>query len=197
MFLKRTWRALLACGAVSILGFLFTGSPVEATTIIPSSERGMTQRADAIVMGTVTSIESRWNVDRSLIYTDIGIDVSRTLKAGPYPSTGRIVISLMGGTVGGLRMEVDQQAVFERGEEVLLFLVANPKTNSYTTYAMSYGKYIITTDPNTGHKMIDGPSFHHYQHYNPISMQREMSVVRSGRMKVDEFISEINRYLTN
>lgn len=79
----------------------------------------MAALATQIVAGTVESVDSAWNHDRSRIQTRVTLRVERRI-AGPAGST--VVFRIPGGTVGPTTILVTDMPTFEPGEHVLVFL---------------------------------------------------------------------------
>ncbi len=134
----------------------------------------LADRSDTIIMGHVIEIlPSKWNTPdgrkpvsdgkipaskeefynnqkEKRIYTDVIIKVDRILKNKSTPST--VTIRTMGGEVGEDGMLVEDEAKFEAGENVLLFLTKedtdtdNSAGTHYKVYDMKYGKFSITQD---------------------------------------------------
>jgi len=134
----------------------------------------LANRSDSIIIGHVIEIlPSRWNTpdgEKSIlndkisatkeefykqrrakkIYTDVIIKVDRIIKNKSTPAI--ITVRTIGGEVGEYRMDIEDEAMFKVGENVLLFLTKedtdtdNSAGNHYRVYDMKYGKFSITTD---------------------------------------------------
>ena len=105
------------------------------------SDEQLSAFSDAIVMGRVVDLASGWDPAVDTIYTYVTIEVSEVLKGNLSP--GRLTIKQIGGVVGERGLSVIDQASFERGEEVLLFLEARPRDRSLYTVALWQGKWNI------------------------------------------------------
>jgi len=81
----------------------------------------LTHKAEKIVVGTVTDINSRWETDagRKLIFSYATIEIKTYVK-GLGPDT--LTIKIPGGKVGNIIQEVSDAARFELSEKVVLFL---------------------------------------------------------------------------
>jgi hypothetical protein len=115
----------------------FTEKIMEKYTI----ER-LNSMADSIVIGEVTKIQpSRWNTPDGkkpisirntshIIYTDVLIRVEKYLK-NPL-ITDRIIIRVLGGTVGEESLIVEDQPSFKSNEKVLIFFKSDhdPRTKN-------------------------------------------------------------------
>ena len=99
--------------------------------------------SDAIVSGRVVDLKTGWDPDVNTIYTYVTIDVSEVFKGDL--SIGLLTIKQIGGVVGELGLSIVDQASFERGEDVLLFLEARPRDRSLYTAALWQGKWNLQT----------------------------------------------------
>ena len=139
------------------IGFLVLGLfslvslPSHATVVMKLSEEDMAHQAGTIITGTVTSVKSEWNEERTKILTYITITPSNFLK-GDQPAQ-EIVIVQPGGEVGDIGMLVEGTPVFEEGEEVLLFLKRGRK-GFHRTVGLSQGEFSIQSDPVTQRKVL-------------------------------------------
>jgi hypothetical protein len=120
--------------------------------------------SDMIVIGTVKEIlPSKWNTidgekpnkentkqDQNIIYTDIIVNVGNYLK-NPI-SSKEVIVRTYGGKVGNVSMELDVEAQFKPGENVLLYLSkdTSPLTNigpeHFFVYGSMQGKFKLTDD---------------------------------------------------
>jgi hypothetical protein len=105
------------------------------------SDEQLSAFSDAIVMGRVVDLASGWDPAVDTIYTYVTIEVSEVLKGNLTP--GRLTIKQMGGVVGERGLSIIDQASFERGEEVLLFLEARPRDRSLYTVGLWQGKWNV------------------------------------------------------
>lgn len=106
-----------------------------ATFEVPSDSQ-LLERADVVVVATVTGSENRPGNDRT-IFTDSRLRVEQALK-GSVPS--EIVVSEAGGFVNGRGMIVAGSASYEPGTRVLAFLRQRDDGTYFTAY-MALGKY--------------------------------------------------------
>ena len=108
----------------------------------------LSQSADLIVHGTVLSKSSQRD-EAGRIYTKIEVKVIEVWK-GTVPGE-TLTIFQGGGTVGNERVEVSGEADYGVGEEVVAFLVLNPR-GLPITFALGQGKFHVWQDPPTGEK---------------------------------------------
>lgn len=102
--------------------------------------------SDAIVTGRVVDLSSGWDPAVDTIYTYVTIDVAEVLKGDLAP--GLLTIKQLGGVAGEMGLSVIDQASFQRGEEVLLFLEGRPRDRSLYTAALWQGKWNLETTAN-------------------------------------------------
>jgi hypothetical protein len=120
--------ALAAAGA--------TAGRVHATTFVAMSERALARAADAIVVGTVTGLETVGD-EAGGIYTLVTIRVESRHKGGVG---GEIVLKQPGGELAERGLVIPGSPVFSRGERNLLFLSAAYDGTARTT-ALGLGQY--------------------------------------------------------
>jgi len=134
--------------------FLALGAgSVRATTVPERSLRELTADAPSIVYGKVLSSRSHWTENRSLIVTDVRIQVESVLKGDPV---SEVVVTQPGGKVGKLRVEADGAAGFTPGEETILFLDRSPRGVLHVVGLMQ-GRFDVVAD-RQGHKTVRGLS---------------------------------------
>jgi len=80
----------------------------------------ITQTADYIIEGTVEKIESRWNEERTGIFTYTGMAIEKYIKGTPF-AENMLQIVTPGGTVGGITQAVEDQPIFHEGKKVRIY----------------------------------------------------------------------------
>ena len=83
------------------------------------SKEELVNKANSIVIGTITHIESQWNPEKTRIYTYVIVAVESNIKGINDHS---ITIKIPGGKVGEIFEEVSDVPEFHLGEKTLLFL---------------------------------------------------------------------------
>lgn len=130
-----------------LLFALFTLIPAGAsgTTFVLMDERTLLESSDAVIVGSVTAIESAFPESDGPVYTYIHVQPERVIK-GPL---GRepLVLREPGGTVGERHEWIYGAPEFWVGERALLFLSRNPD-GSLQTNGLSMGKYTLSVDAN-------------------------------------------------
>ncbi len=116
---------------------------------LSAATKDMAKQARNIVVGKVTKVKSKWNGDRTQIYTLVSISVDQYIK-GKLPRK-TITLKQLGGTVGDAVLWVADAPRFTAGEEVLVFI----RPGLVPVVGMSNGKLSIDDD-STGRKLIAG-----------------------------------------
>ena len=130
-------------------------SVASATTFVNVDERMLTRAADAIVIGTVASIETIGKAD-GRIATLVTVDVESEYK-GRVGS--RVTLRQTGGSLDGRRLWVAGSPQFRVGERQLLFLSRRADGSAQTT-ALGMGQFTLRPHPRTGRilaeRRVDG-----------------------------------------
>jgi hypothetical protein len=113
--------------------------PVSALSIAE-----LTKRSDVIVLGTVTSITSDWNVNRTAIETRINLKVEEIFKG--RADHGKITFHQLGGKAGQIASSVGEAASFEEGEKVAVFLFKNNR-DRLQLVGFFQGKFAVERRP--------------------------------------------------
>ncbi len=129
--------------------FLLTLAPVKATQMIPLSIEQLSDKAEVIVRGVVTSKLTK-RIGEKGIYTQVELKVEDSWKG----ATGKphITIAQAGGVLGETIQNIPGQAVFKVGEEVVIFGVWNQRQEA-VVLGLSQGKFNVapTTDGKAKH----------------------------------------------
>lgn len=92
-----------------------------ATTMVPLDLKGLTDRAEAVVAGRVTTTSAAWTPGHDAIYTDATLHVERVIT-GRITVGEDIVVRREGGSVDGVGMMVYGAPELVPGQEVVVFL---------------------------------------------------------------------------
>jgi hypothetical protein len=164
---------------------LLLSLPALATTMISLDVPSMAKSADAIVQGTVTSLQPRWTQDHHRIITDVRIEVTEAIKGAP-PKT--LVVMQPGGVVGDVGQRVAGTAQFEAGEEVVLFLEKRG-AERFAIVGMSQGKFRVErSSDGTAAFVIPDPEAEALL-VDPVTRQPVSK--NSAPMKLDAFKTQI------
>jgi len=118
-----------------------------ASVVMRLSDQQLTARADVIVSGQVTRIQSMWNPEHTSIYSYITVSVEEHLAGGL--NTSEISFRELGGQVGGTRAWINGAPSFRTGEDVLLFL-SQGKDGVLHTTGLFQGKFSLVWDTLRG-----------------------------------------------
>ncbi len=134
------------CILHSVLIFLLlTGlfAPQTSALMVRKNIEELTSQADSILIGKVKKIESRWNEEKTLIYTYVTISVKEHTKAlSGMAEVKEVIVKVRGGEVGDIGLKVSGTPQFREGEEVLLFL-KREKLPLFSVTGLFQGKYTI------------------------------------------------------
>ena len=139
---NRSWR-LRSLGVTMMAVALVVGSspPVWAVMQGMSTDE-LIDQAEAIVIGEVEEIQSRWD-SRGRIVTDVRVQVHAALKG----AVGQfVVVTQDGGVIGDLGMKVSDTPTFRQGESVICFLRSPDPSGGRWLLGKAQGKYRIDAD---------------------------------------------------
>jgi len=123
-----------ALGTALVLLFA-AGRAWAAMMPIPKTE--LDRGSDVIVTGRVTSLNSYWNSDHSLIYTDVSIQPEEFIKGRVHRN---VVVKVIGGEVGEMSLVVEDMPVFSHGEQVTVNLVKGRDEGVFEVLGGEQGK---------------------------------------------------------
>ena len=121
-----------------------------ATLMVPLALEELSQRAELIIRGTVTSKVCLKDPE-GRIYTRIEFKVSEVWKG--TSATNAFTIVHAGGTVGDERTVVDGEATYEIGEELVSFLRLNQRGEG-VSIGLAQGKFSVWKDDATGETFV-------------------------------------------
>jgi hypothetical protein len=131
------WRMLFRYVPVLVLAMCFAGGRAEATTWIVPEKEEMLATADAVVLATVTGVESVAAWDGSQIETAIRLRVHEGFKGAE--AGDEVVVHEIGGQVGEEQQWVFGSPEYHLGETVLTYLKADAQ-GALRTQHMGIGK---------------------------------------------------------
>jgi hypothetical protein len=142
---RRIAGAAAALGALTCLA-LFAGQ-VRASVVRSLSLEELTKRADEIVVGIPTEQQSRRHIDGKLIVTDFSLQTETVLK-GESKAGETTVITVLGGKLDGIGLQVPGEAGMAIGQRVIAFLYRAPRSGDLRVVGMSQGVMPIQPQPN-------------------------------------------------
>jgi hypothetical protein len=150
--------------------------------------RELVEESTTILIGTCVETQSYWNEKQDKIFTDFRLQADRYVK-GDLGSEA--VITIPGGQVGQMRYEVSDMPFFQEGEEVLVFIWRHSSGKDLVTGGL-HGKLTVVEDEQTGEKYLRGA------HWQPQQKERKSKEnTNSKAPTLDQFIQEVEKYLTN
>ena len=137
---RKSLYAILAVCVLAIVGIalfmhlskpMITSSPEGQIIVKQSGGAGIlqiecadksyiTETADYIIEGTVEKVESRWNEERTSIFTYTDLTIERYVKGIPF-TENKLQIVTSGGTVGEISQVVEDQPLFHEGKKVRIY----------------------------------------------------------------------------
>lgn len=136
---------LVAAILVSIIPVILWGQPktVQTAQLVRDSE--------VIVVGTVGSLRSEWNADKTRIQTVVTIRVDETIKGAV--DAGALTVVIPGGEVGEVGEWYSHSVRFKDAEEVVVFAKKDRQGVLRVTDG-EHGKFLVEKDPKGGSKII-------------------------------------------
>jgi hypothetical protein len=122
-----------------------------ATSVVVPSDDELVVGARAIVRGTVTAVNSRYDEQHKAIFTYVTLQVRDVLKGDLQP--GEVTLKEPGGVVGDQGSMIFGTPSFTPGENVLLYLDTWPD-GSLRVYQWFLGKFIIGSSRMNARPMI-------------------------------------------
>lgn len=146
-------RSLLGVAALALIA---TGArPARASMVLAMDLGALTQNAEHIVVGDVTTVKSAWDKKHERILTTIEVKVSEMWK-GRMPAGGVVTIVQPGGVADGIEMRVHGMPGFVAGERVVLFLRGGSTQQPLSVVGMGQGKRGLRFDLASKRWMVDG-----------------------------------------
>ncbi|HSU57477.1 MAG TPA: hypothetical protein VLT36_25775 [Candidatus Dormibacteraeota bacterium] len=130
--------------------FILAASPLYADQLIPLTIEQLSGKAQLVVHGSVLS-KAVQRDPAGRIYTTIDVAVSEVWKGNS--ATNHVMIVQGGGVLGDEGQEVSGEATYEIGEELVSFLVLNPRGEPLSL-GMAQGKFHVWQDAKTGEKLV-------------------------------------------
>lgn len=173
------------------LALALLGGPAGATTLRFDDTRSLTRGSREIVIGQVESTRSYWNENRTRIFTDVTLRVTRSLKGSPGSS---LTLTQLGGIVDGMRYAVPGCPVFRPGEEALFFVWRDAAGRAQLN-GLAQGKFDIRRDPTTGAGFVQRAASG-FGVRDLKRLERLSAGEASPELRLDDLIREIQRALS-
>ena len=130
---------------ISILGIMFFVLPLSASGVLKKSVKELTVSAEEIIKGKVKEINSQWDDKKTLIYSQITIEVKEIIKG--ESEREEIVIKQLGGSIDNIRLKIAGMPLFKEEEEVILFLNKHKKQlKKFYVTGLCQGKFAVKNE---------------------------------------------------
>lgn len=138
-------RGIFTVILVSFIPVFLWGQPktVQTAQLVRDSE--------VIVVGTVGSLRSEWNADKTRIQTVVTIRVDETIKGAV--DAGSLTVVIPGGEVGEVGEWYSHSVRFKDAEEVVVFAKKDIRGVLRVTDG-EQGKFLVEKDPKDGSRII-------------------------------------------
>ena len=156
-------RRRLAAGFAFLLGAacigLFAAGPhaAQASVVKALSLQELTRKSTEILVGMATEQQSRRHIDGKLIVTDFSFQVEDVLK-GESKRGEPAIITVLGGKLDGLGLQVPGEASFAIGQRVIAFLYKAPRSGDLRVVGMSQGVLSLKPQADGSTMVIPGGS---------------------------------------
>ena len=131
--------------ACVVFTICLTAAGVRAAADSPSEITERARGATKVVLATVTDVEAELGENEfgdQLILSSVTMRVDETLK-GAHEST--VVVTLEGGTIGDLTLEVSDMPTLSRGRRAVVFLASTP-SGKYLPHGRGAGVLTLDAD---------------------------------------------------
>ena len=112
-------RAGAGLSALAIALLAVSGGGSSASVFLKEDVASLKRASEAVVHAKVVDMNSYWNADRTVIFTDVRLDVMGRLHG---EAGAQIVVRVPGGTVADFTVEMQGAPRFELDEEVVAFI---------------------------------------------------------------------------
>jgi len=173
---------LLLSGALVLLVALST----QATIMQRLEIEELTRLSTDVFHGQVMATETRWNAERTRIYTAVRLRINETFK-GAAQRQETVTVVQLGGEKDGRRLDYAGRPEFTAGESIVLF-TTRTRRNELTVVALKQGKWQVAGNEAvrdfTGLTIVERASAG--KRLQPVAIKPE-------RLTLDELRTRINR----
>src|SRR6266550_7944566 len=137
--------------AMGVAGLLVLAR-VNATSVVPPTFEEMADRAESIFVGKVVGSKADWRVagTNQAIFTVVEFRAEEILKG---TAEALVRLRFLGGTVGGVTLEVVAVPQFKAGDRVLLFVEGNG-VQFCPLVGVYHGKFGVRKDDKSGRDVV-------------------------------------------
>jgi len=118
---------------------------------IAANLKSLTKNSEVVLIGKVSKQESKWNKNKTRIYTEATLQVDEYLKGDN--TVNSVVVTYPGGEVGGVGELYTHMPRFVNNEDVLVFLKKDENNEGYKVTNGEEGKIQVINDTKTGEKI--------------------------------------------
>jgi len=138
----------MVAGAIAWLGI----SVGYATTVVAPTFDEMVDRADLVFVGKVARSRADWRTvgKNRVIFTQVEFENEETLKG---KAGALLTLQFLGGTVGGVTLQVADVPGFVAGDRVLLFVEGNG-VQFCPLVGVFHGKFGVRKDERSGREFV-------------------------------------------
>jgi hypothetical protein len=115
-----------------------------ASVVVQTTIKEMMDASELVFEGQVLDVVSKFDLDGSQIHTYVTFQISDLIK-GNY-SQPKIELSFLGGSVGGLTMEISDMHLPVLGEKGIYFVETLQRRQVHPFYGWDQGHFVIKTD---------------------------------------------------
>ena len=136
--MKTAWALLVTC---------LTAASVSASVDAPLELVERTRGASKVILATVVAAEAEFGENEygdQLILTQVTVEVDETMKGAHEAG---VVVTIEGGTIGDLTLDVSDMPKMTKGERAVLFLTNTP-SGAYVPYRRGSSVMEVDADDN-------------------------------------------------
>ncbi len=109
----------MAAGLALALLLAALAAPSLASVFLKEDVASLAGKSRAVVHARVADMRSYWNAERTMIFTDVTLEVKGRLRG---TAEGQLVVRVPGGTVDDYTVEMEGAPEFVTGEQVVAFI---------------------------------------------------------------------------
>ena len=148
---------LAALGGMVVIALAWRTPAAEASVVSAYSAVDKCRKAELIVVGVPEEAQSRRHVDGRLIVTDVSVRVEKVQKGAARPGES-LLVTLLGGDLDGVALNVPGEAMLPLGKRTLLFLYSASRSGDLRVVGMAQGAMAIEANAAGTPMIIPGGS---------------------------------------
>lgn len=165
---------------------LFVALSTQATIMQRLEIEELTRLSTDVFHGQVISTTTRWNAERTRIYTDVHLRINETFK-GAARRNETVTVVQLGGEKDGRKLDYAGRPEFTEGETIVLF-TTRTRANDLTVVALKQGKLRVAGNEATrdfaGLTLVERA---------PTGKKLQPVAAKPERLTLDELRTRINR----